>query len=64
LDEDLGGDMKSDIAQDRTIRLPAQGTPTVASTDLFGGGREVVIRHGAETYRLRLTSSNKLILIK
>lgn len=56
--------MAADIAQERTIRLPAKGIPTVASADLFGDGREVVIRHGAETYRLRLTSSNKLILIK
>lgn len=57
-------DMDGDTAPDRTIRLPATGIPTVASADLFGGGREVVIRHGAETYRLRLTNSNKLILIK
>jgi hemin uptake protein HemP len=56
--------MATDIAQDRTIRLAAQGTPVVTSADLFGDGREVVIRHGEETYRLRLTSSNKLILIK
>lgn len=56
--------MAAEIAQDRTIRLPAKGIPTVASADLFGGGREVVIRHGDEVYRLRLTNSNKLILIK
>lgn len=56
--------MAAEIAQDRMIRLPATGTPTVASADLFGAGREVVIRHGDEVYRLRLTNSNKLILIK
>ncbi len=33
-------------------------------TDLLGGAREVVIEHGSDTYRLRLTSKNKLILTK
>lgn len=37
---------------------------SLESTDLFREGREVIIRHGEEQYRLRLTSSNKLILIK
>ncbi|MBX3505508.1 MAG: hemin uptake protein HemP [Parvibaculum sp.] len=39
-------------------------TPALDSAELFRNGREVVIRHGEELYRLRLTSSNKLILIK
>jgi hemin uptake protein HemP len=34
------------------------------SRDLFVGTREVTIGHGAETYRLRLTAQNKLILTK
>lgn len=38
--------------------------PEIASEDLLTGRREVVIRHGSERYRLKLTSSNKLILIK
>ena len=29
-----------------------------------GGRRELIIRHGEETYRLRVTASNKLILTK
>jgi hemin uptake protein HemP len=28
------------------------------------GRRELIIRHGADTYRLRITASNKLILTK
>ncbi|PZW46513.1 hemin uptake protein HemP [Humitalea rosea] len=36
----------------------------VRSSDLFGEQREIVIRHRDEDYRLRLTSSNKLILTK
>jgi len=34
------------------------------SAALFGGRREVTIDHGGEIYRLRLTSNNRLILIK
>ena len=51
-------------AADRTIRVTKEGpTPAIDSAELFGGTREIVIRHGAELYRLRLTNSNKLILI-
>lgn len=38
--------------------------PPLDSGSLFAGGSEVVITHGAETYRLRLTRQNKLILTK
>jgi hemin uptake protein HemP len=34
------------------------------SRDLFASVREIVIAHGADRYRLRLTSQNKLILTK
>jgi len=30
----------------------------------LAGYREVIIQHGTEQYRLRLTGSNKLILMK
>ncbi len=36
----------------------------IDSRDLFVGTREVVIHHGGDTYRLRLTGRNKLILTK
>jgi len=36
----------------------------IDSRDLFVGTREITIGHGAETYRLRLTAQNKLILTK
>ena len=36
----------------------------VDSRDLFASAREIVIAHGIERYRLRLTSQNKLILTK
>lgn len=37
---------------------------TIDSQELFQGDREVRIVHGDQTYRLRLTGLNKLILTK
>lgn len=37
---------------------------SVDSAALLGGRRELIIRHGADTYPLRITASNKLILTK
>lgn len=34
------------------------------SRDIFQSVREIIISHGEETYRLRLTAQNKLILTK
>ena len=36
----------------------------LSSDDLFHGGREVVIVHREEEYRLRITRAGKLILTK
>ena len=36
----------------------------IDSRELFSNEREIIIAHGAEAYRLRLTSQNKLILTK
>lgn len=41
--------------------VPAQ---TLDSGVLFAGSSEVVIAHGEEIYRLRLTRQNRLILTK
>lgn len=43
---------------------PDPATPVVDSVTLMNGRRELIIRHGAESYRLRVTASNKLILTK
>jgi hemin uptake protein HemP len=45
----------------RTIPVDAN---RIDSRDLFVGTRELTIGHGGETYRLRLTAQNKLILTK
>ena len=36
----------------------------IESRDLFVAAKEILIQHGEETYRLRLTGQNKLILTK
>ncbi|MDP1841521.1 MAG: hemin uptake protein HemP [Reyranella sp.] len=43
---------------------PDPSTPVVDSATLMSGRRELIIRHGVESYRLRVTASNKLILTK
>ena len=48
-------------------RSPAAGSPPKAefdSQDLMRGGREVLIRHGGQVYRLQHTRNDKLILVK
>ena len=55
--------------QSRIVRAaepePAGSIPLVIdSVTLMGGRRELIIRHGEDTYRLRVTASNKLILTK
>jgi hemin uptake protein HemP len=43
---------------------PSAKVREVDSEELFQGQKTVVIRHGAEVYRLLLTRHNKLILQK
>jgi hemin uptake protein HemP len=38
--------------------------PRIGASDIMQGGREVIIQHGAAEYRLRITSTGKLILTK
>jgi hemin uptake protein HemP len=57
-EEPAGQRVSSTVA--RQARLPA----ALDSVALLAGGSEVMIRHGAETYRLRVTRQNRLILTK
>ena len=43
--------------------IPVRGH-RIDSRDVFVGTKEITIGHGEETYRLRLTAQNKLILTK
>lgn len=45
----------------RTVRLIEN---RVDSRELFLATREIMIAHGEDVYRLRLTAQNKLILTK
>ncbi|MCZ0733775.1 hemin uptake protein HemP [Phreatobacter sp. AB_2022a] len=42
----------------------ADAVPTVELTAIMGAGREAVILHKGERYRLRVTANDKLILTK
>ena len=46
------------------IRSIPSSNNRIDSRDLFLGVREITITHSGETYRLRLTAQNKLILTK
>ncbi len=60
--DDRSGPVRIDeLQRDRPAALTL---PAVESVAILQGRREVIIRHGAELYRLRLTASNKLILTK
>ncbi|GGK35218.1 hemin uptake protein HemP [Salinarimonas ramus] len=52
-------------AEPNTPGAPAPAEPPVVDVrDLVGTGREAIIRHNGERYRLRITAANKLILTK
>ncbi|WP_249159875.1 hemin uptake protein HemP [Bradyrhizobium tropiciagri] len=54
---------QAEIAADTGKTLIMRGN-RLDSRELFAADREIIIAHGEETYRLRLTSQNKLILTK
>lgn len=72
MNDTTGGDMLMKTANTTQISSPdARKTRVIPihvnridSADLFVGTREITIGHAGETYRLRLTSQNKLILTK
>ena len=58
---------------ERDLRKPPQSHARVKPADvpvvletgkIFAGRREILIEHGKELYRLRLTAANRLILTK
>lgn len=55
-------DSFSPAARDNATAVPAP--PLVASSALFGGGRQLRIAHAGQVYLLRITRENKLILTK
>lgn len=54
----------ADIHAARPAPAGPRDTRRLLSADLLAGGREAVIVHGQDEYRLRVTSNGKLILTK
>jgi hemin uptake protein HemP len=52
------------VARAAEVGAAAANPSVVDSATLMGGRRELIIRHGDDVYRLRITASNKLILTK
>lgn len=52
------------LAQRTTTATSAPETRTLTSAELLRGAREITILHAGETYRLRLTRNDRLILTK
>ncbi|HXI05577.1 MAG: hemin uptake protein HemP [Bradyrhizobium sp.] len=59
--DNVGGAAESAPPAARSI--PMHGN-RIDSRELFATEREIIIVHGEETYRMRLTLQNKLILTK
>lgn len=47
-----------------TIENGPQDKPLIKSEELFGSNREVLIQHNGQTYQLKITRQEKLILTK
>ena len=58
---DAAGPTQSPSATTRTLTMRGS---RIDSRELFAAEREIIIAHGEDSYRLRLTSQNKLILTK
>ena len=59
--------MKSDPIPDKAFDAATKNRTlpgTVSAEHLFGGAKEIVIRHQGDNYRLRITRNDKLILTK
>jgi hemin uptake protein HemP len=58
---DMASESKQAQESDRGSSLDAK---VLSSRQLFDGDREILIEHGGEHYRLRITRRNRLILQK
>ncbi|WP_458309361.1 hemin uptake protein HemP [Bradyrhizobium sp. 195] len=59
-----GGAAESAGSPSATTRTLTMRGTRIDSRELFAAEREIIIAHGEDVYRLRLTSQNKLILTK
>ena len=57
--------MSTEPRDDESHQVPThEATRTITSEELLQGARELLIRHGEDVYRLRVTRNGKLILQK
>ena len=63
-DHDDEGAARTGDSPGAAARSVAIKASRIDSRELFGGAREIIIAHGQDNYRLRLTLQNKLILTK
>jgi hemin uptake protein HemP len=56
--------VESDRPHRRADAGPVRSKRRITSVELLGSAREIVIEHGGDEYRLRITSNDKLILTK
>ncbi|MHB0769975.1 hemin uptake protein HemP [Bradyrhizobium sp. 5.13L] len=61
---DSGGAAEPAGSSSATTRTLTMRGSRIDSRELFAAEREIIIAHGEDSYRLRLTSQNKLILTK
>ena len=57
-------DERKDQQPGDTPGNPEEEPRIIDSRDILGAQVEIMIRHGAETYRLRVTRNGKLILFQ
>lgn len=62
--DNVGGAGRTSDQSSAATRSIAMNGNRIESRDIFAVEREIIIAHGEDTYRLRLTSQNKLILTK
>jgi hemin uptake protein HemP len=62
--DNVAGAGKSSDNPSAATRSIAMNGNRIDSRELFAAEREIIIAHGEDVYRLRLTSQNKLILTK
>jgi hemin uptake protein HemP len=63
-DDENGDATSNQDSRALSTRSLAMNGNRIDSRDLFATEREIIISHGEDIYRLRLTSQNKLILTK
>lgn len=59
--------MATNLPADNSTRINPEKLQTrkvVTSRELMGNGKELIIQHAGEEYRLRITKQSKMILTK